>query len=74
VQLLVVGPHLGLGWDETVYLSQVDPHVPNFYWSPWRVWGVPVIMSPVVVFSGSDVTLRHYLAALSGVGLVLAFS
>ncbi|MEU9158052.1 hypothetical protein AB0D59_47895, partial [Streptomyces sp. NPDC048417] len=30
-QLALVRPDLGLGWDETVYVSQVSGHVPAAY-------------------------------------------
>ncbi|MEU1517431.1 hypothetical protein ABZ490_35665 [Streptomyces sp. NPDC005811] len=71
-QLLLVRPGLGLGWDETVYVSQVSPHAPTAFFSAPRARGVPLLVAPVAVWSSSVVLLRIYLAVLSGLGLFLA--
>ncbi len=73
LQLLFVGSSFGLGWDETVYASQVSRHGPPLLWTAPRARGVPTIIAPVVHFTTSVPALRLYLAVLSGVGLVLAF-
>lgn len=46
VQLVLVVPGSGLGWDETVYVSQVSRDVPAaFFSAPWlgefRIWSRP---------------------------------
>ena len=71
-QLLLVPPGMGLGWDETVYVSQVSPHAPAAFFSAPRTRGVPLLVAPVVVWTSSTMVLRVYLAVLSGVGLYLA--
>ncbi|MEV8204258.1 hypothetical protein AB0P40_02250 [Streptomyces sp. NPDC079189] len=71
-QLLFVAPGLHLGWDETVYVSQVSPHIPAAYFSAPRARGVPVLIAPLTLLTSSTLALRVYLAVLSGAGLFLA--
>ncbi|MFS4097896.1 hypothetical protein [Streptomyces sp. AF1A] len=71
-QLLLVRPGMGLGWDETVYVSQVGAHAPAAYFSAPRARGVSVLVAPVAAWSSSTALLRTYLAALSGLALLLA--
>ncbi|MEU6994940.1 hypothetical protein ABZ953_30310 [Streptomyces sp. NPDC046465] len=71
-QLLLVGTGLGLGWDETVYVSQVSPQAPAAYFSAPRARGVSLLVAPVASWSTSTALLRMYLALLSGLGLYLA--
>jgi len=71
-QLLLVRPGMGLGWDETVYVSQVSSHAPAAFFSAPRARGVPLLVAPVAAWSSSTALLRIYLAALSGLGLFLA--
>ena len=73
VQLGLVGPHFAYTHDETVYLSQFDPHVPDFGWNAWRAWGTPVLMAPVALFSAGLAATRIWATALTSVGLVAAF-
>ncbi|MFL6240848.1 MAG: hypothetical protein ACJ735_15305 [Actinomycetes bacterium] len=68
-----VGVHFGLSHDETTYLSQVNPSVPNFDWNAWRAWGMPVLFSPIAVFSPGLAAVRLYACVLTSVCLVLAF-
>jgi hypothetical protein len=72
-QVVFVSPHLLLGWDETVYLSQVSPHVPTEYFSPPRFRGISYLVAPVAVFTHSVVIIRLYMTAFSAIGLVVAF-
>ncbi|MFF6996186.1 hypothetical protein ACFY93_14745 [Streptomyces sp. NPDC008313] len=72
-QLLVVPPGMGLGWDETVYVSQVSGHSPAAFFSAPRARGVPLLVAPVAAWSSSTVLLRVWLAVLAGLGLFLAF-
>ncbi|MEU6776934.1 hypothetical protein [Streptomyces sp. NPDC046759] len=71
-QLLLVRPGMGLGWDETVYVSQVSPHAPAAFFSAPRARGVPLLVLPVASWSSSTALLRIYLAVLSGLALFLA--
>ncbi|NKQ27132.1 hypothetical protein [Streptomyces galbus] len=71
-QLLLVGPGLGLGWDETVYVSQVGAQAPASSFSAPRARGVSLLVAPVASWSTSTALLRVYLALLSGLVLYLA--
>ncbi|MFF4346977.1 hypothetical protein [Streptomyces sp. NPDC001530] len=71
-QLVLVRPGMGLGWDETVYVSQVSPHAPAAFFSAPRARGVPLLVAPIASWSSSTTLLRIYLALLSGLGLFLA--
>ncbi|MFE9763773.1 hypothetical protein ACFYPC_04430 [Streptomyces sp. NPDC005808] len=71
-QLLLVRPGMGLGWDETVYVSQVSSHAPSAYFSAPRARGVSLLVAPIASWSSSTELLRVYLALLSGLGLFLA--
>ncbi|MET9731155.1 hypothetical protein ABZZ79_10965 [Streptomyces sp. NPDC006458] len=72
VQLLLISPRLGLGWDEIVYVSQVDDRAPAAFFSAPRARGVTLLVAPVTSWSDSVATLRVYLAVLAGLGLYLA--
>ncbi|MBW1603722.1 hypothetical protein JJV70_16730 [Streptomyces sp. JJ66] len=72
LQLVLVVPGLGLGWDETVYVSQVDPRHPAAYLSAPRARGISYLVAPLLAVTGSETALRLYLAALSGLALFLA--
>jgi len=72
VQLLFVVPGLHLSWDESVYASQVTPHIPAAYFSAPRARGVPVLLAPLTLLTSSTLALRIYLAALSATGLFFA--
>ncbi|MFE9359518.1 hypothetical protein ACFYPB_36265 [Streptomyces olivaceoviridis] len=71
-QLVLVRPGLGLGWDETVYVSQVSGHAPAAFFSAPRARGVSLLVAPVAAWSSSTALLRIYLALLSGLALFLA--
>ncbi|MEV7813192.1 hypothetical protein AB0P05_21000 [Streptomyces flaveolus] len=71
-QLVLVRPGLGLGWDETVYVSQVSGHAPASFFSAPRARGVSLLVAPVATWSSSTALLRIYLALLSGLALFLA--
>ncbi|QIK07785.1 hypothetical protein G7Z12_18775 [Streptomyces sp. ID38640] len=62
----------GLGWDETVYVSQVDRHTPAAFFSAPRARGVSFLLAPVAVLTTSATVLHCYLAVLSGAGLLLS--
>ncbi|MEV7200878.1 hypothetical protein [Streptomyces griseoluteus] len=71
-QLVLVRPGFGLGWDETVYVSQVSGHAPAAFFSAPRARGVPLLVAPITSWSDSTALLRVYLAVLSGLALYLA--
>ncbi|MFC9315117.1 hypothetical protein ACFTWR_12205 [Streptomyces nigra] len=71
-QLLLVGPAMGLGWDEIVYVSQVSADRPAAFFSAPRSRGVSLLVWPVASWSSSTILLRVYLAVLSGLGLYIA--
>ncbi|MBY8879055.1 hypothetical protein [Actinacidiphila acidipaludis] len=63
----------GLGWDETVYTSQVSGHVPAAFFSAPRARGVTFLAAPVAALTASTAVLRLWMALLSGAGLFAAF-
>jgi hypothetical protein len=65
----ILGGHFPLGWDETVYVSQIDPHHVAGYFSAPRARGVALLTAPVSLITPSLTALRAWLAFLSGVGL-----
>ncbi|WP_405792093.1 ArnT family glycosyltransferase [Streptomyces sp. NBC_01506] len=73
VQLVFVVPGSGLGWDETVYTSQVSRAASDtaFFSAP-RARGITFLIAPVTSLTSSVDVLRVYLALLSGAGLFLA--
>ncbi|GAA4936319.1 hypothetical protein ACFPM3_06390 [Streptomyces coeruleoprunus] len=71
-QLTLVAPGLGLGWDETVYVSQVGRQGPAAFFSAPRARGIAFLAAPVAALTTSTTALRLWLAVLSGVGLFLA--
>ncbi|BAC72477.1 putative membrane protein [Streptomyces avermitilis MA-4680 = NBRC 14893] len=75
VQLTLVVPHLAhvLGWDETVYVSQVDPRTPAAFFSAPRSRGISVLVSPVLAVTDSVLALRIALALLSTAALYAAY-
>ncbi|MER7112548.1 ArnT family glycosyltransferase, partial [Streptomyces sp. NPDC000229] len=70
-QLALVMPGLGLGWDETVYVSQVSPQAPAAFFSAPRARGISFLVAPVAALTTSVEALRVHLALLSGCGLFL---
>ncbi|GGZ00670.1 hypothetical protein [Streptomyces poonensis] len=71
-QLALVRPGTGLGWDESVYVSQVSPDAPAAFFSAPRARGVSWLVAPIASWSSSTPLLRIYLAVLSGLALYLA--
>ncbi|GAA2497084.1 hypothetical protein [Streptomyces gobitricini] len=70
--LTLIAPGMGLGWDETVYVSQVSPQAPAAFFSAPRARGVTFLVAPVAAVTTSVAALRVYLAVLAGCGLFLA--
>ncbi|MEU6866370.1 hypothetical protein ABZ924_24445 [Streptomyces sp. NPDC046876] len=72
VQLLLVVPGTGLGWDETVYVSQVSPDLPAAFFSAPRARGITYLVAPVTMLTSSVSVLRVYLAVLAAAALLLS--
>ncbi|WP_127934664.1 hypothetical protein [Nonomuraea polychroma] len=73
VQLIVVSPGMGLGWDESIYVSQVDPRVPAAEFIAPRARGITWVVAPVVLVTSSTEALRVYLCLLSALALYASF-
>ncbi|MEU5305795.1 hypothetical protein ACH4YO_14795 [Streptomyces noursei] len=69
LQLILVVPGTGLGWDETVYASQVARDVPAAFFSAPRARGITYLIAPAAALTSSATALRITLALLSGAGL-----
>ncbi|MEV4330442.1 hypothetical protein AB0K02_07850 [Streptomyces sp. NPDC049597] len=72
VHLALIAPGLGLGWDESVYVSQVSPQAPAAFFSAPRARGITFLVAPVTALTTSVMALRVYMAVLAGCGLFLA--
>ena len=70
--LLFTPLRLSLQWDEAVYATQIAQHTPKLLWSAERYRGMPLLVSPVTLLTGSVLALRVYLTVLGGVALFLA--
>lgn len=71
VQLVLVVPGMGLGWDETVYVSQVSTQAPASFFSAPRARGITYLIAPVTQLTDSVTVLRCYLAVVTGGALFL---
>lgn len=71
--LLLLGVHFWFGYDETVYLSQLNAHVPPGLFSAPRARGATFLAAPVTLLTSSVDAVRLWVTTLSGVGLYLAF-
>ncbi|MFE7156796.1 hypothetical protein [Streptomyces sp. NPDC057636] len=72
IHLALIAPGLGLGWDESVYVSQVSPQAPAAFFSAPRARGITYLVAPLTALTTSITALRLYLAVLAGCGLFLA--
>lgn len=72
VQLVLAVPATGLGWDETVYVSQVSRDAPAAFFSAPRARGISLLVAPVTYLTPSVTALRIYLALLSAAALLLS--
>ncbi|TMR07410.1 hypothetical protein ETD86_51625, partial [Nonomuraea turkmeniaca] len=71
---LVFTARIGLGWDESVYLSQVARGVPAAEFTAPRARGVQLLAAPVALVTPSVTAIRGYLSVLSGIALFLAYA
>ncbi len=70
---LAITTRVSLGWDETVYISQVSPHAPAAMFGPPRARGITLLPAPLVALTSSLVALRAYMAVISSAALVAAY-
>lgn len=73
VAQLLVTFRVGLGPDETVYLTQYSHQVPAALFSAPRARGVPLLVAPITLLTAAVAPIRAYLTVASGVGLFLAY-
>ncbi|MFJ6571639.1 hypothetical protein ACIQNU_29960 [Streptomyces sp. NPDC091292] len=75
LQLVLVVPRLtgALGWDESVYVSQVDPRHPAAWFSAPRSRGTSFLVTPLVTATPSVTALRIALALGAAAALYGAF-
>ncbi|MFQ6193241.1 hypothetical protein [Streptomyces sp. NPDC000405] len=73
LQLCYAVAHMDLGWDESVYLSQVDPRNPAAFFSAPRSRGISFLVAPIVSLTPSVPVLRVALVLLSSLALFAAF-
>jgi hypothetical protein len=71
--LALLGPHWGLGIDESIYLSQINAHVPAGLFSAPRARGITFLAAPVTALTDSTAALRVWLSVLSAIGLFTAY-
>ena len=71
--LVLVGAGHGFGADETVYLSQINAHVPAGVFSAPRARGLTLVVAPVTLLTGSVAVTRIYLAAVTSVLMYVGF-
>ncbi|MFJ7159266.1 hypothetical protein ACIQUQ_30570 [Streptomyces sp. NPDC101118] len=74
LQLLAVVPGSPLGWDETVYVSQVSPQAPAAFFSAPRARGITLLAAPVTLVTTGTTALHVWFALLSGAALYLSFA
>ena len=55
----------GLSWDESIYLSQVDPAAPALPFAPSRSRGITVIVAPVGAWHAPVTVVRVWMLAVT---------
>ncbi|MBW5486887.1 hypothetical protein, partial [Streptomyces bambusae] len=70
-QIVLVVPGTGLGWDETVYVSQVSRDAPAAFFSAPRARGITYLVAPVAALTTSVAVLRVWFAVLATAALLL---
>jgi hypothetical protein len=69
----VVTRRVALGWDETVYVSQVTRGVPAAVFSAPRARGIVLLVAPASLLTSSVPLIRAYLSVVSAAGLAFAY-
>jgi Glycosyltransferase family 87 len=64
---------IGLGFDESVYVSQVTAQAPAAFFSAPRARGISLLVAPVTLWTSQVWVMRAYLAVLSSATLLAAF-
>jgi len=71
--LLLVGVHHLFGFDETVYLSQINDYVPADKFTAARARGMTLVVAPVTLLTTSVVAIRLWLSAVTAVLMYVGF-
>lgn len=71
--LVLVGVHHLFGFDETVYLSQINGFVPADKFTAARARGMTLVVAPVTLLTTSVVAVRSWLAAVTAVLMYYGF-
>ena len=66
--ILLLGRHWLIGIDESVYLSQINAHVPPGGFSAPRARGSTFLAAPVTAFTSAVVPMREWTTMLSASG------
>lgn len=72
-ELVAIGLRYPYTTDEAIYLSQLNPQVPDYGWAAWRAWGMPVVAAPVALTDAPLTIVRLYFVFLASAGVFLAF-
>ena len=72
-QLVLVLSGVGLGFDESVYVSQVSGQAPAAFFSAPRARGISLLVAPVTLWTSQVWVMRVYLAVLSSAALLAVF-
>ncbi len=72
-ELIFVARKPGLGWDEIVYITQINSHAAAAPFVAARSRGITLLIAPVTYFSTSTTALRVYLSVLSAAAILGAF-
>jgi hypothetical protein len=73
IHLLFMPRDWPVGWDESVYLSQVTPGMEGLFFNPWHARGITLIVAPVTSLGGSVADIRLYLMVLASFTIVGTF-
>jgi hypothetical protein len=71
--LVVVGVHHLFGFDETVYLSQINRFVPAEKFTAARARGTTLVAAPITLLTTSVVAIRLWLSAVTAVLMYVGF-
>jgi hypothetical protein len=69
-ELIFVANKPGLGWDEVVYITQINSHAAAAPFGAPRARGITLLIAPVTYFTTSVLVLRLYLSVLSALALL----
>ena len=73
IHLLFMPRDWPVGWDESVYLSQVTPGMEGLFFNPWHARGITLIVGPVTSLGGSVADVRLFLMVLASFTITATF-